>query len=316
MICYDLSAVFENMLVENPSFAMRLMGNVESDALRSSFRQFPSIAELVSDLSFHGEHIATFYEFSFGRYPHYKDYNASWPIYGGLPQVTLWSCLIMYCSKKHFQNTSINDHLHTARFNITNRTKANFRRLGIIDFEEWRPLFDQNGWREKQVFQNQSKILAQERYPNITNQTEIEDLAVKEFNEKAKDFFVATIKLAKKIRPKTKWGFYGFPYCNYNAGRNDKYECDQKYKDWNENMMFIFNESTALFPSIYLNSDLSITSEQRRRYIHAILKEARRISKKYNPPLPIYAYTKIEYNPKVEPDKFYNNDGEEHHRSA
>ncbi|KHJ87127.1 hypothetical protein OESDEN_13105 [Oesophagostomum dentatum] len=65
--------------------------------------------------------------------------------------------------------------------------------------------------------------------------------------------------MAKNIHPHAKWGFYGLPYCNYDAGQNG-----------------------------------------------AILKEARRISRKYKPPLPIYAYTKIEYDPKKEPDKFYN----------
>ncbi|EYC39901.1 hypothetical protein Y032_0637g961 [Ancylostoma ceylanicum] len=69
-------------------------------------------------------------------------------------------------------------------------------------------------------------------------------------------------------------------------------------------MMFIFNESTALFPSIYLGSNA--TSEERFGYVQAVLNEARRISKKFTPPLPIYAYTKIEYDPLKKIKDFYN----------
>ncbi|KHJ83333.1 EGF-like domain protein [Oesophagostomum dentatum] len=135
----------------------------------------------------------------------------------------------------------------------------------------------------------------------------VEALAKEAFENAASKFFTDTINMAKFVRPSAKWGFYGCPYCNYDAGQKGEYECKQEYKDWNDNMTFIFNESIALYPSIYLSSNSSITSQQRARYIYAVLKEAQRISKKYNPPRPIYAYTKIEYDPKEEPDKFYSN---------
>ncbi|EPB68898.1 hypothetical protein ANCCEY_12011 [Ancylostoma ceylanicum] len=63
-----------------------------------------------------------------------------------------------------------------------------------------------------------------------------------------------------------------------------------------ERMMFIFNESEALYSLIHLGF----------RYFLAILKEARRISRMYSPPLPIYAYTKIEYGPLNKLNDFYN----------
>ncbi|KHJ90722.1 hyaluronoglucosaminidase [Oesophagostomum dentatum] len=134
---------------------------------------------------------------------------------------------------------------------------------------------------------------------------EARKLAAEAFNDSARQFFLRTIQEAKRLHPKAKWGFYGFPYCNYDAGKNESdYECSKNYKQWNDRMMFIFNESTALYPSIYLG--FSATPEQRVRYIHAIIKEARRISKMYKPPLPIYAYTKIEYDPLKKLNDFYN----------
>ncbi|KHJ81839.1 hypothetical protein OESDEN_18472, partial [Oesophagostomum dentatum] len=67
-----------------------------------------------------------------------------------------------------------------------------------------------------------------------------------------------------------------------------------------------FNESDALYPSIYLSHSLNMTSDEKVRYVHAILTEAQRISRKYSPPLPIYAYTKIEYDPLKQLNSFYD----------
>ncbi|KIH66135.1 hyaluronoglucosaminidase [Ancylostoma duodenale] len=87
------------------------------------------------DLSFFGEKVAIFYEFGFGRYPYYKDYNASQPINGGLPQ-----------------KCNLTAHLIVAEDNITkNIRNESFSGLAIIDLEEWRPLWDQNGYMTKQV---------------------------------------------------------------------------------------------------------------------------------------------------------------------
>ncbi|XGW08280.1 hypothetical protein V3C99_010966, partial [Haemonchus contortus] len=98
---------------------------------------------------------------------------------------------------------------------------------------------------------------------------------------------------------------YGFPYCNYDAGtKDDDFECSPLYKKFNDDMMYIFDNSTALFPSIYLGFKAS--PEHRFRYVQAILREANRIAQKYQPPLPIYPYTKFEYDPLKENCSFYD----------
>ncbi|EPB68902.1 hyaluronoglucosaminidase [Ancylostoma ceylanicum] len=154
------------------------------------------------------------------------------------------------------------------------------------------------------VFQNESIEFARTKNSSISDPDKLKKLAEQDYNEAARDFFVKTIKLARDLRPYAKWGFYGFPYCNYDAGSKGEYECKDDYQKWNDRMMFIFNESKALYPSIYLG--FNATSDRRFRYVQAILKEARRISEKFSPPLPIYAYTKIEYDPLKELNDFYN----------
>ncbi|KIH67313.1 hyaluronoglucosaminidase [Ancylostoma duodenale] len=154
------------------------------------------------------------------------------------------------------------------------------------------------------VFRNQSIVLARINNTDAQSESEIEKIAEKDFNNAARNFFIGTIQLGRKLRPHALWGFYGFPYCNYNAGQNGEYECSKPYRDWNDRMMFIFNESNALYPSIYLG--FNATSDQRFRYVQAIIREARRVANKFSPALPIYAYSKIEYHPQKEIDSFYD----------
>ncbi|EYC39897.1 hypothetical protein Y032_0637g957 [Ancylostoma ceylanicum] len=177
--------------------------------------------ETNKNLSFYGEKVVIFYEFIFGRYPYYKGYKEDQPVNGGTPQ-----------------NCSIDEHLKIAKENITERIpKEDFDGFAIIDLEEWRPIFDQNFWGLKSVFRNQSLALVRKWNSSLQNETEIAKLAEEQFNNAAREFFVKTIRLGRDMRKKAKWGFYGFPYCNYNAGKNGTYECWKKYQDWNDKIL-------------------------------------------------------------------------------
>ncbi|VDM72099.1 unnamed protein product, partial [Strongylus vulgaris] len=68
-------------------------------------------------------------------------------------------------------------------------------------------------------------------------------------------------------------------------------------------MSFIFEASSALFPSIYLS--LKGTTAQNYRYIQAIMMESARVAALHSPVLDVYPYTKFEYNPYQFLDSFY-----------
>ncbi|CAJ0594291.1 unnamed protein product [Cylicocyclus nassatus] len=236
-----------------------------------------------TNFTFNGDKIVIFYETSFGLYPYFINYSMEHPVNGGIPQ-----------------NCNLKAHLEKAKKDI-NRSipDKNFSGYAIIDFEKWRPLFSENDWMQKRVFQNESI----RKYSGTPNGTNISEAAYhrfyreaeSDFNKHAKRFFLQTIKLGKRMRKNAKWGFYGFPYCNYDAG-NGTYECQDKYKKWNDEMNFIFNASQALFPSVYLGNNIKTQKpKQRFFYVQAVIQEAKRISKKHKN-LPILAYTKFEYD--------------------
>ncbi|VDK49663.1 unnamed protein product [Cylicostephanus goldi] len=177
--------------------------------------------------TFNGDKIVIFYETNFGLYPYYKNYNMDHPVNGGIPQ-----------------QCNLTAHLEKAEKDINmSIPDENFSGYAIIDFEKWRPLFSENDWMKKRV--------------GICSVTAFRTLF--------RRFFLKTIELGKRIRKNAKWGFYGFPYCNYDAG-NGTYQCQDKYKKWNDEMKFIFNASQALFPSIYLSNNTKQKPRQRFFY--------------------------------------------------
>jgi len=76
-------------------------------------------------------------------------------------------------------------------------------------------------------------------------------------------------------------------------------------------LAFLYNETDAFFPSIYLH-DEGLDADMERRFIHVRLAEAYRTQERLGrrADLPIYAFTKFEYDPylkKPEEIAFYSN---------
>ncbi|CAJ0605713.1 unnamed protein product [Cylicocyclus nassatus] len=188
-----------------------------------------------SNFKFNGDQIVIFYEDTFGLYPYYENYSMDHPVNGGLPQ-----------------KCDLKAHLKKAKEDIkTNIPDENFSGLAIIDFERWRPLFSENDYMKKRVFQNESIRM----HSGTLNGTNISDDDYRDYYSKAEVEF------------------------NHHA-----------------KMAFIFQASQALFPSVYLGSSTKTQKPlQRFRYVQAVLRETRRISKRHKQ-LPIYAYTKFEYD--------------------
>ncbi|KAK6023741.1 EGF-like domain protein [Ostertagia ostertagi] len=266
------------------------------------------------DQQFFGRKIVLFYEKHFGLCPYYNNSKPDQPINGGLPQKVL-----------------VSDHLVAVIKDI--RTKIpdrNFDGLAVIDLEEWRPLFKMNWGKQKggfqrdfvphsgacyihhghrkevdvNVYREQSVALVKSKHPKLSHKKALL-LAEKEFNEAARIFFVWTLKMARRIRPKAHWGYYDYPFCNAHAGDTPNvYSCNKKAKQYNDELDFIYRTSTALFPSIYLNGEK--TEKQAFRSVQAFIQETRRVAEKRNPPLEFFVYTKFEYDPYTNITSFYS----------
>ncbi|XP_037374132.1 hyaluronidase PH-20-like [Talpa occidentalis] len=221
-----------------------------------------------------GQGVLIFFKEKLGCYPYvHKGENVS----GGIPQLA-----------------NLQNHLEQARKNICDSVGPNDVGLAVIDWEEWRPLWDRN-WGAKVIYRNQSIDLVLQRNKTL-NSTGAVLVAKAEFEKAGRDFMLETLKLGKLLRPKYLWGYYLFPDCynhNYTKDRAYNGSCPDKEKERNNLLDWLWKESTALFPSIYLNT--GINGSNTALFARNRVLEALRVSKVRNntDPLPVFVYQRL-----------------------
>ncbi|KAA0149673.1 hypothetical protein FNF31_07168 [Cafeteria roenbergensis] len=133
----------------------------------------------------------------------------------------------------------------------------------VFDFEDWTPIFDANDgsslhWHGV-AYQEYSKQLVRAEHP-AWPESKVEAQARAEFEAAAIEMFAKTLTTVRALRPRAKWGFYGFPanpYMPCTAG--DQPQCGYnnpaagaQLRAQNDAIQAVFNASTGLFPSVYL----------------------------------------------------------------
>ncbi|XP_075715521.1 hyaluronidase-4 [Rhinoderma darwinii] len=228
-----------------------------------------------------GQNVTIFYHTHLGYYPYVTDDKQS--VYGGVPQ-----------------NGSFEKHFSKATQDIINRIPdKDFQGLGVIDWENWRPQWDRN-WGSKDVYRNKSMMLVKGRHPDWPIDL-IRKQAKEEFDSAARSFMTGSVLLAREIRPQGFWGYYLFPDCyNYDYKLNpDSYtgHCPTVESKRNDYLQWMWEYSSALFPSIYLDYVLQ-SSPNAKKFVHHRLKEATRVASmsKRSYELPVFAYARPFYS--------------------
>ncbi|XP_065407386.1 hyaluronidase-4-like isoform X3 [Chrysemys picta bellii] len=247
-----------------------------------SVASFSLLANAQED--FTGGNITIFYYDQLGLYPYYL--NKTTPpiaINGGCPQ-----------------NASLLDHLDKMASDIaTTMPSASFAGLSVIDWENWRPQWIRN-WDKKNVYRTMSAQLVRQRNPHWPDE-QVELEAKWEFETAAAKFMVETLKLAQLLRPGGWWGYYLFPEC-YNYHYWDDFEnftggCPQVEVQRNNKLLWLWEQSKALYPSIYMEEVLR-ASPQGKKFVQAKLSEALRVAQlpSVNHSLPVFAYARPFYS--------------------
>uniref|UniRef100_A0A3Q3E3X3 Hyaluronidase n=1 Tax=Labrus bergylta TaxID=56723 RepID=A0A3Q3E3X3_9LABR len=151
--------------------------------------------------------------------------------------------------------------------------------LAVIDWEEWRPLWDRN-WGTKRIYQTLSVAHISQK-----------NLCFTEEQVAAKSFMSGTLALGRAMRPNYLWGFYLFPNCYNNGWEHPDYtgQCSEKVKRQNDELLWLWESSTALFPSVYLQVGLTLWTALMVRYN---IQEALRVSAlpRGNATAPVFVY--------------------------
>ncbi|XP_067319726.1 hyaluronidase-1 isoform X2 [Anolis sagrei] len=228
--------------------------------------------------SFSGGDITLFYSNRLGYYPHYME--DGFPVFGGLPQ-----------------NGSLKDHLQKAQQDIKEAIEeVDFKGLAVVDWESWRPFWVRN-WDSMEIYQNKSIDLVKEKHPDWPAD-KVARTAQLEFEQSGRAFMEQTLALGKTLRPEGFWGFYGFPNCYNYDYKNASYtgDCPEIEKQRNDELQWLWNQSRALYPSIYLPRDLEFLSNKTLKFVRPRIQEAfRMVNQSGNGSIPVLPYASLAY---------------------
>ena len=207
---------------------------------------------------------------------------------------------------------------------------VDFRGIAVIDWEFWRPVFDRN-WDKLSIYRcgfclfifitvvncmilseckrdhqvhialsdwnpifsishrKMSMAIVKQRHPSWPDSL-VEEIARLEFETAAQQFMEGTILLAEKLRPKSLWGFYGFPNCYNNKEAGN---CSELTMEYNDQISWMFESSSALFPSIYLHDMKKLNNTSFVKY--RLMESFRHCKKSNGLVIPVYPYVRITY---------------------
>ncbi|XP_015264310.1 PREDICTED: hyaluronidase-4-like [Gekko japonicus] len=275
----------EAPLFQNKPFVVLWNAPTEQCRLRYNVDLHLDVFDIISNANetLSGSSVTIFYHTQLGYYPYFLDDGD--PINGGVPQ-----------------NENLTKHLTKTKADINKFIPMRkFRGLAVIDWENWRPQWDRN-WGNKNIYRKKSLELVRQRYPQWS-EDKIKRMAKDEFEKAGKKFMNDTLLLAELMRQNGLWGYYLYPDCyNYNYKVNPAAytgECPPIETSRNDQLLWLWKESTALYPSIYLESLLK-SSPNALKFVRYRVKEALRIAaigrKDYALPVfvysrPFYAYT-------------------------
>ncbi|XP_066500514.1 hyaluronidase-3 [Hoplias malabaricus] len=228
---------------------------------------------------FLGENISLFYEQRLGLYPYINQQRER--VNGGIPQLGF-----------------LKAHLAVTEHQIRDFMKESFIGLAVLDWEAWRPLWRRN-YGPKKIYHKLSKELVKVKHPEIS-ETEVTIQAAIEFEQSAKAFMNETLHIGLQTCPKGLWGFYGFPSCyNGHGAKEDGYtgRCKPRTQMMNDRLAFLWQHSTALYPSIYVRRVLAGNPNTQLMVRHRVL-EALRVASQHSPgrhPPPVLPYATVAF---------------------
>ncbi|XP_049578439.1 hyaluronidase-5-like [Syngnathus scovelli] len=224
--------------------------------------------------------VSIFYTDRFGIVPH-VDQDTGEFVDKGLPQLV-----------------DLRDHRELAEDDIEFYIPADGPGLAVLDLEEWRPQWVRN-WGSKDIYRQLSVQMVKEKNGGLSEQ-QAEARAKAVFEDAAKRYFLRSLLLGKQLRPKRLWGYYLYPDCyNYNYKQDAASftgQCPDIEMQRNDELSWLWRESTALYPSIYLEAALRDSAQARSFARHRLL-EAARVAALNNASyaIPVYAYVRPVY---------------------
>ncbi|KAI7797604.1 hyaluronidase-3, partial [Triplophysa rosa] len=232
-----------------------------------------------SEQRFLGPNISIFYQRRLGLYPYINRKGSK--INGGLPQ-----------------QGYLKSHLSLAEVQISDIFRGTFCGLAVLDWEAWQPVWIWN-FGSRMIYRRLSKELVRWKHPELLEE-EVMSEAKAEFELAATTFMSKTLRLGVHLCPKGLWGFYGFPTCYNNHAQGESGytgQCHNGTEKLNDRLALLWQQSTALYPSIYLWHKLAGHKHAQLMVRHRVL-EALRVASHHSPGSkapPVFPYARVAF---------------------
>jgi hyaluronoglucosaminidase len=214
------------------------------------------------------------------------------------------------------QAANLSAHLASLARTLHLGVRDDYTGIAAIDFENWTPLWDNDGghgaWHSA-AYPRLSIALVKQKHPSLPAAAALAK-AKDEFEQAATEFFVATIRLCKKIRPRARWGFYGFPNPSFYPCTGDSCGYDSRdgptLRARNDQLKPIFEEVDVILPSIYFQDcgdlncggswnatkDDKYVTLMNQRMVKGTIKESVRLQQNTSHKPPIFAFMWTYFN--------------------
>lgn len=157
--------------------------------------------------------------------------------------------------------------------------------VAIIDFESWRPVYRQN-FGALEPYKTLSVQMQRDQHP-FWLKPSIEAAAKAAFESAGRQFMLNTLQLAKQLRPRAQWGYYGLPFCFNNKAANVDH-CASNIQLENDSTQWLYDASQVLYPSVYMTE--KIAAANRGPMVRGRVVEAVRMARAGQPVLVYHRY--------------------------
>lgn len=217
--------------------------------------------------------LTLFYKNRIGLYP-YVDLHSLKENNGGIPQ-----------------RGNLSASLDKAKEEFTQYILDSTTGLAVMDWEEWLPMFDRN-LDDKEIYKELSVNYTLQQNSSLDLQQAFSNARL-QFQHEARRFMEETLKMGIDLRPLHLWGYYLFPDCyNYDFEEsNYTGTCSEHTKQLNNKLHWLWEVSTALYPSAYLPVSVS-GSRSAALFVRHQVQEATRVAAlpKRRHTAPVYVY--------------------------
>ncbi|KAI7811890.1 hyaluronidase PH-20 precursor [Triplophysa rosa] len=217
--------------------------------------------------------LTLFYKNRIGLFP-YIDLQPSKEYNGGIPQ-----------------RGNLSASLDKAKEEFTQYISDSSSGLAVMDWEEWLPMYDRN-FDIKEIYKDLS-INYTLKHNSSLNTQQAGSKAKQQFQEAARGYMEETLTLGVALRPQYLWGYYLFPDCYNYDFEDENYTgvCSEHTKQLNNELFWLWETSTALYPSAYLPTSTS-GSKKAALFVRHQVQEAVRVAglSKHPYAAPVYVY--------------------------